>query len=247
MTLKETPGRQTLGQVLYSAGRTAAAPEEDWLELVHRMRRGEQAALHALFERTHRPVYTLLVRLTGSPQRAADLTAEVFFSLWKSAGAFDPRASTVLGWVMNQARTCAIERFVSPREVVRTSSNLQVWLAERIAAETGGTLVPPPAQRWVEPPWENVAPGISCKLLSQDAERHVASMMVRLVPGGEYPPHTHAASEELFLLDGELWIDDRKLYAGDYNFAPAGTSDKRVWSETGCACVLIASSDDLLG
>jgi hypothetical protein len=51
----------------------------------------------------------------------------------------------------------------------------------------------------------------------------------------------------LFLLDGELWIDDLKLYPGDYNRAEAGSSDKLVWSETGCTCVLITSTQDVLG
>jgi hypothetical protein len=52
--------------------------------------------------------------------------------------------------------------------------------------------------------------------------------------------------EELYLLDGELWIDHRKLYPGDYNRAEPGTSDMRVWSETGCTCVLITSTKDAL-
>jgi anti-sigma factor ChrR (cupin superfamily) len=91
-----------------------------------------------------------------------------------------------------------------------------------------------------------VAPGISCKLLARDTERDIVSMLVRLVPGGEYPPHTHAGIEELHLLDGELWIDERKLYPGDYNRAEPGTGDKRVWSETGCTCVLITSTRDKL-
>ena len=47
-------------------------------------------------------------------------------------------------------------------------------------------------------------------------------------------------------IDGELWIDDRKLYPGDYNRAEPGTGDKRVWSETGCTCVLITSTKDIL-
>jgi len=71
-------------------------------------------------------------------------------------------------------------------------------------------------------------------------------MLVRLEPGGEYPPHDHAGLEELHLLHGELWIDDRKLYAGDYNRAQVGTGDSRVWSETGCTCVLITSTLDRL-
>jgi anti-sigma factor ChrR (cupin superfamily) len=135
----------------------------------------------------------------------------------------------------------------SPKDDVLTPpASLQERLARRIAAETGGKLVLPPASQWSEPAWEDVAPGISVKILATDEKTHMVSMLVRLVPGGEYPPHTHAGIEELHLLDGELWIDDRKLYPGDYNRAEPGTGDKRVWSETGCTCVLITSTRDVL-
>jgi anti-sigma factor ChrR (cupin superfamily) len=140
-----------------------------------------------------------------------------------------------------------IDSFVSwPTDVLRPAASLQERLARRIAAETGGEPVLPAARQWSEPEWEEVAPGISCKLLATDAEKHRISMLVRLAPGGEYPPHTHAGVEELHLLDGELWIDERKLYPGDYNRAGPGTGDKRVWSETGCTCVLITSTKDIL-
>ena len=133
-----------------------------------------------------------------------------------------------------------------PADILRPPASLQARLAQRIAADTGAPPVLPQARQWREPDWEQVAPGISVKMLATDTERHIVSMLVRLVPGGEYPPHTHAGLEELHLLDGELWIDDRKLYPGDYNRAVAGTGDKRVWSETGCTCVLITSTRDIL-
>lgn len=118
-----------------------------------------------------------------------------------------------------------------------------VWrrIADRIGAQRDAA---PPA--WNEPAWEAVAPGITCMLLSTDAARSRVSMLVRLAPNTNYPPHTHAGVEELHLLEGELWIDDRKLVAGDYNRATPGTSDARVWSETGCMCILITSPDDVL-
>jgi anti-sigma factor ChrR (cupin superfamily) len=134
-----------------------------------------------------------------------------------------------------------------PRDVLRPATSLQMRLARRIAAGLRGELLLPTAPQWFEPDWEDVAPGISCKLLSKDEEKNVVTMLVRLSPGGEYPPHTHANVEELYLLDGELWIDERKLYPGEYNRAEPGTSDKRVWSETGCTCVLITSTQDALG
>ena len=140
-----------------------------------------------------------------------------------------------------------VNRFVSwPTDVLRPTTSLQERLALRIAKETGQPPVLPSGRRWSEPDWEQVAPGIECKLLATDVERDRVSMLVRLASGASYPAHTHAGVEELHLLDGELWIDDRKLFPGDYNYAAPGTGDQRVWSETGCTCVLVTSTKDTL-
>jgi hypothetical protein len=141
----------------------------------------------------------------------------------------------------------AVNRFVCwPTDVLRPPTSLQGRLALRIAEETGKQLVPPPARQWSEPEWEQVAAGIECKLLATDAESDRVSMLVRLAPDASYPPHTHAGVEELHLLDGELWINERKLVPGDYNHGAPGALDERVWSETGCTCVLVTSTKDVL-
>ena len=144
-----------------------------------------------------------------------------------------------------------VDRFVSwPTDVLRPTTSLQARLARRIAEETGKEPVLPPVRRgeqaWSEPEWQQVAPGIECKLLATDMERHRVSMLVRLAPGASYPAHTHAGVEELHLLDGELWIDEKKLVPGDYNYGAPGAGDARVWSETGCTCILLTSTDDVL-
>ena len=140
-----------------------------------------------------------------------------------------------------------VKRFVSwPSDLLRPTTSLQARLARRIAEQTGKEPMLPAAQRWSEPEWEEVAPGIECKLLATDAERHRVSMLVRLAPGASYPAHTHGGIEELHLLDGELWIDERKLFPGDYNYGAPGAGDERVWSETGCTCVLVTSTKDIL-
>ena len=130
-----------------------------------------------------------------------------------------------------------------PTDVLRPPTPLWDRLAQRVGATPGGG-----DERWDdEPGWKVVAPGISCKLLATDEATGQVSMLVRLEPGVAYPPHQHAGIEELHLLEGELWIEDRKLYPGDYNRAEPGTSDERVFSETGCTCVLITSFRDILG
>jgi len=133
-----------------------------------------------------------------------------------------------------------------PTDLLRPVESLWDRLARRIADESGTVPLPHATPERLEPEWEEAAPGISCKLLATDTERHRVSMLVRLAPETDYPPHTHAGLEELHLLAGELWIDDRKLYPGDYNRAEPGTGDQRVWSETGCTCVLITSFRDVL-
>jgi anti-sigma factor ChrR (cupin superfamily) len=139
-----------------------------------------------------------------------------------------------------------VNAFVAwPTDVLRPSGSLWDRLARRIAAETGQAPLAEPA-RPPEPEWDEAAPGIFVKLLATDTERDRVSMLVRLAPGAAYPPHTHAGVEELYLLDGELMIDEKKLYPGDYNRAEPETGDQRVWSETGCTCVLLTSTRDVL-
>src|SRR5215212_2244928 len=144
-----------------------------------------------------------------------------------------------------------VDSFVCwPIDVLRPTTSLQARLALRIAEETGKEpVLPPPRQgeqAWSEPEWEQVAPGIECKLLATDTERDRVSMLVRLASRSSYPAHTHAGVEELHLLDGELWIDERQLFPGDYNYGAPGAGDERVWSETGCTCILINSTKDVL-
>jgi quercetin dioxygenase-like cupin family protein len=139
-----------------------------------------------------------------------------------------------------------LDRFDSwPAVVLRPSTSLWERLAGRISAETGQAPAvaptPPP-----DPEWEEAAPGIFCKILATDLETGRVSMLVRLVPGAEYPPHVHAGLEELHMLQGELLVNDQKLYAGDYLRSEPGTEDHRVWSETGCMGVLITSFKDVL-
>jgi quercetin dioxygenase-like cupin family protein len=133
----------------------------------------------------------------------------------------------------------------SPAEILRPSNSIWGRLAQRVNGGAGEVSMPE-VPDWREPEWEDIAHGISCKLLATDAERDRVSMLVRLAPGIAYPPHRHTGVEELFLLDGELWIEDRKLYPGDYHRAEPGTADKHVWSETGCTCVLITSPSDVI-
>lgn len=229
-----SPG--TLGAVLYAHPQSVAS-ENEWRALVRAIAAGDRFALHALGERTQGVARTLIERITGRSDIAEQLTVDVLDDVRRQADGYDAaRDGSVLGWIMNRARARGIAARSDPERIGSMVPTDQAALA--LLARQGA--------RWSEPPWQAVAPGISVKMFAADTEKQMVSMLVRLAPGTDYPPHTHGGVEELHLLEGELWIDDRKLYAGDYNRAEPGTADKRVWSETGCACVLITSTQDVL-
>ena len=101
---------QTLGAVLYAKKDTASPLEKEWADLVHSIAAGDQLALHALYERAHRLVFTLTLRITKNRQTAEELTMDVFHDIWRHASTYEPAAGTVLGWILNQARWRAIDR-----------------------------------------------------------------------------------------------------------------------------------------
>lgn len=109
MVRKSTqPPPATLGDVLYAKSKPPVS-EQDWVKLVQAIAAGDQLALHALYERAHRPVFTLMLRLTASPAAAEELTVDVFHALWRLAPGYDAAKGTVLAWIMNQARARAID------------------------------------------------------------------------------------------------------------------------------------------
>jgi anti-sigma factor ChrR (cupin superfamily) len=261
MEQSESPAR--LGDLLYANNTQVLVSEHTWVGLVQSVAERDQLALHALYTRMHDIVFTWLVRFVCDPKTAEALTVEVFHDVWRSASTHDAARDSVVGWILNQARCRAIDRPRSehrsplpptletvvspPTDVLRPSASLWVSLSRRIAAQTGGEpLMLLPAGR-TERVWTEVASGISCELLATDRALHRVAMLVRLAPGVAYPPHTHAGIEELYLLHGELMIEDRTLYPGAYNRAEPGTGDQFVWSGTGCMCVLLTSTQDVLG
>ena len=100
----------TLGDVLYAKPSRQTPSEEEWVALVRAVARGEQSALHALYDRSHRLVFTMIMRITSNRETAEELTLDVYQDVWRRAAQYDPANGTVLGWIMNQARSRAIDR-----------------------------------------------------------------------------------------------------------------------------------------
>ena len=113
----------TLGDVLYGQRSNTLVSEAQWVELVRAIAAGHQSALHALYERAHRPVFTVIVRITANRESAEELTLDVFHDVWRRASRYDPADGTVLGWIMNQARSRAIDRLRSDHRRKRVDTD----------------------------------------------------------------------------------------------------------------------------
>jgi RNA polymerase sigma-70 factor (ECF subfamily) len=96
--------------LLYAAKGKPRVSEQDWRSLVDAIAARNPQALHALYDRAHRIVFTLAMRITQKRETAEELTLDVFHDVWKRASAYDPASGTVVGWIMNQARSRAIDR-----------------------------------------------------------------------------------------------------------------------------------------
>jgi RNA polymerase sigma-70 factor (ECF subfamily) len=105
---ERSPG--TLGAVLYAGPSKAVISEADWVALVRSVAAGDQRALHALYERAHRSVFTYVMRITANRATAEEVTLDVFHDVWRRAARYQEADGTVLGWIMNQARSRAIDR-----------------------------------------------------------------------------------------------------------------------------------------
>jgi len=89
-------------------------------------------------------------------------------------------------------------------------------------------------------------PGAYIKLLSLERERGYAVLLGKLDPGVRYPAHTNVAPEDFYILTGDLHIGERKLSAGDFHHADAGSLHGENHSVEGCTLLAVLTLDDPL-
>jgi len=116
---------RTLGDLLYADETKARATERDWIALVKSIANGDQQALYILYQHAHRLVFTLMVRMTNDLATAGELTVDVFHDVWRRASTYDPAGGSVVGWIMNQARSRAIDRLRFEQRKKRVKRDLE--------------------------------------------------------------------------------------------------------------------------
>jgi anti-sigma factor ChrR (cupin superfamily) len=95
--------------------------------------------------------------------------------------------------------------------------------------------------------WKQLpVPGAFVKVLSIERERGYAVLLGKLDPGVRYPAHVNAGPEDFYILSGDLVIGDRKLLAGDFHHADAGSQHAVNYSVEGCTLLAVLTTNDPL-
>lgn len=92
--------------------------------------------------------------------------------------------------------------------------------------------------RTQDAPWDPMAPGVSMKTLRSDQASGAATLLVKLDAGASFPEHNHPGGEEVFVLEGDIQLDQHRLGTGDYLYTPPGEKHA-VWSQKGCTVFVV--------
>ena len=83
--------------------------------LIRRMAGGDRGAFAAFYDRYADLAFSLIRRILSHPPDAEDVLQEVFWQAWLDAGAYDPSRGSPEAWLLNRARSRAIDRFRAVR------------------------------------------------------------------------------------------------------------------------------------
>ena len=84
-------------------------PVDDDALLVRRVADGDTDALRLLYDRYGGIVLGMSFRVLGDRQAAEECTQDVFVSVWRTAGSYEPRRARVSTWLLTIARNRTID------------------------------------------------------------------------------------------------------------------------------------------
>jgi len=79
--------------------------------LIKRIQKGDADAFGQLYDRFHDPVYAYVLRQTGSPVDAEDITADVFLYVLEKISGFTWRGAGFEAWLFRIARNDVLDHF----------------------------------------------------------------------------------------------------------------------------------------
>ncbi len=88
--------------------------------------------------------------------------------------------------------------------------------------------------------WQTIMPLIQMKVLRDDGKTR--TFLLKLSPGAKLPTHHHTIEEECLVLEGDAFIGNETVFAGDYHLAKPGSKHEVLGSHNGALLLLRAES-----
>jgi RNA polymerase sigma-70 factor, ECF subfamily len=86
---------------------------------------GDEEAFRTLYRRCQGPVYRFVLHMSGSPAVAEDVTQEVFLTLIRDAGRFDPTRGTLPAYLLGIGRNLLLRRMDKEKVFVAFSGSAE--------------------------------------------------------------------------------------------------------------------------
>jgi RNA polymerase sigma-70 factor (ECF subfamily) len=148
-------------------GSIASGPDADSDDsLLDAIRRRDEGAIAALYDRYGRLAFGLAYRVVGERNAAEDVVQEAFLSIWRRAASFETARGSVRTWVLSIVHHRAIDRLRGTAGRTRQDAPIEDF--ERILA--------------IDDPWREVSQVIQRETLQKaiatlpDAQRQAVEM-----------------------------------------------------------------------
>src|SRR5215470_18180880 len=112
----------------------------DWTDedVMEQLREGNPNALPVLFDRFHRLVLKVALRILRDPGEAEDIMQDIFLEIFRKAGQFDPAKGSAKTWILQYAyhRSLTRRQYLALRNFYDRHNTTELELAESNHVET---------------------------------------------------------------------------------------------------------------
>lgn len=113
-----------------TAGMPCDPKNSDLVQILLAMAEGDRSAMHRLYVRTSRELYSLCFSFIQNREASEDVLHEVYLKAWNRAVSYDQTKGTPMAWLTRIARNCAIDWIRAQKRRNTTGDETLVFLAD---------------------------------------------------------------------------------------------------------------------
>src|SRR6195256_2922690 len=98
----------------------AVATRSQLAAALARVATGDRAALRLVYQDTSAKLFGVCLRILNDRSEAEDVIQDVYLTVWRKAGSFDPSRASPITWLVAIARNRAIDRLRATNTTRRT-------------------------------------------------------------------------------------------------------------------------------